>query len=107
MSRMALMSGLCRSGRRASGGASSLSLRHVADEPRELLGPRPHRPVARRKVDPRDVPELRDPGEERPLGMLPGVGLILLGGVAGADDRARDVAPGVVAELDAAAQDAG
>src|SRR5215207_9557424 len=71
-----------------------VSLRDAADDLGELLRTRPHRPVARRQVDPGDVADLLQAPQPR-VAFLRGV-LVLLGGVPGADDRARDVEPHVV-----------
>src|SRR5688572_10125491 len=62
--------------------------------------------MARRQVYPGRVSELRDASQECPLGMLAGVRLVLLRAEPGADQRARDVAPGVVRQLDRTAQHA-
>src|SRR5918996_4462667 len=81
-----------------------VSLRDVADDPGELPGARPHRPVARRQVDPADVAQLGETTEPR-IALLDG-GLDLLGRVSRADDRARNVETRVVGQYGGLAQDA-
>ena len=54
---------------------SRLAVRDVADDRGELLRARPHRPVARRQVDPGDVAQLGDAAEPGRVVLL-GVGLV-------------------------------
>ncbi len=82
-----------------------MSLCDVADDPGELPGARPHRPVARRQVDPGHVAQLGETAEPSRVVLL-GVGLHLLGREPRADDGARDVATRVVRQLRSLAQDA-
>src|SRR6266487_4527161 len=83
-----------------------MRLRYVADDLSELARTRPHRPVARGQVDPGRVPKLGDAGEKCPVRMFLGVGLVLLGSKSRADQGARDVAPGIVRQLEGLPQDA-
>src|ERR671919_1215220 len=77
--------------------AVGVSLRDVADDPGELPRARPHRPVARRQVDPADVAQLGETTEPR-IALLDG-GLDLLGREPRAHDRARHVQARVVGQL--------
>ena len=61
--------------------------------------------MAGRQVDPRRVADLGEAREERPLGVLLRAILVLVGGEAGADERARNVAPGVIGQLRAFADE--
>src|SRR5437867_2193497 len=81
-----------------SSGASSMGLRHVADDFGQLAWARPHRPVARREVDPGYVPQLGQAGKPRRVVLLR-IGLDLVGAKPRADHRARYVAARVVREL--------
>ena len=71
--------------------------RDVADDDREFLRTRPHRPMAGGQVHPRDVAQLAETAEPR-IALLDCV-LVLLGRVPGADRRGRHVEPGVVRQL--------
>ena len=83
-----------------------LRRRDVADDRGELPRARPHRPMARRQVDPGRVAELWDAGKECPVRMLLRVGLVLLGGEPSANQGARDVAPRFVGQVVAIAEEA-
>jgi hypothetical protein len=75
-------------------GAGSVSLRDVADDPGELQGARPHRPVTPRQVDVGDVAQLGETPDPR-VTLLDGA-LDLLGGQRRAHDDRRQIEAGVV-----------
>src|SRR5204862_1008143 len=80
--------------RKLSGGDSPGD---VADDRSQLLGTRPHRPVTRRQVDPRDAAQLRKASE--PGLALRNRVLVLVGREPGGDRRGRDVEACVVRQL--------